>query len=291
MPNVAATERVSTSPPVTPSVDLHANPLPMPVLQLATKLCGACSRPLHVRDTQQRPMVPVVAARAGICSSCGQGSKAEGDCHIGRNRANSSSAPAQPMLLPLASVTPTAMLTVAMSSVSNDNCGRLQFPQQYSPINPSQDARSLGISPYSPTRASYALSRIHSPTVTAGPLDLHTTTTDPLVDISRLRVRSTGIGCLNPGETFLGIQTNQGKEHEVSVTIMVSGSPNFPQRRSRPLRTYHLRMQYNTSSLLWETLPRYVVSFHKRQGTRRVPNFSMRLPNVDDLMFEGHLKV
>jgi hypothetical protein len=52
-------------------------------------------------------------------------------------------------------------------------------------------------------------------------IDAHTTTIDPLVDITRLRVRSTGIGCLNPGETFQGIQTNQGKEHEVSVTIMV----------------------------------------------------------------------
>ena len=272
MPNVAATERVSTSPPVAPSLDLHSNPLPMPVLQLATKLCSACSRPLNVRDTQQRPMVPLVAARAGICSFCGEGSKAEGDCHIGRNRANSSSAPSQPMPLPLVSLTPNAMLTVVMSSVSTDECGRLQFPQQYSPRNPPQDAHSLGISPYSPTRASYVLSRTYSPTVTAGPLDLHTTTTDPLVDISRLRVRSTGIGCLNPGETFLGIQTNQGKEHEVSVTIMVSGGPNLPQRRSCPLRIYHLREQYHTSSLLWRTLPRQVASFHKHRWTRRVPS-------------------
>jgi hypothetical protein len=64
---------------------------------------------------------------------------------------------------------------------------------------------------------------MHSPSA-----ELHTTTIDPLIDITRLRVRSTGIGCLNPGETFQGIQTNQGKEHEVSVTIMVGGSLNPP---------------------------------------------------------------
>lgn len=69
---------------------------------------------------------------------------------------------------------------------------------------------------------------MHSPSANPGLLELHTTTIDPLVDITRLRVRSTGIGCLNPGETFLGIQTNQGKEHEVSVTIMVGGSLNLP---------------------------------------------------------------
>lgn len=231
MPNVAATERVSTSPPAgAAGADLDV-PMPVPVLQLATKLCGACSRPLNIRDTQQPPMAPLVVARASICSSCGEGSKAEGDEGgriIGRNRANSSSAPAsapsKPIPLPLASLTQNAVLTV----VSNNDRGRLQFPQQYSPINPSQDARSLGFSPYSPTRASYFLSRIHSPLANPALLELHTTTIDPLVDITRLRVRSTGIGCLNPGETFLGIQTNQGKEHEVSVTIMVGGSLNLP---------------------------------------------------------------
>ncbi len=248
MPNVAATERVSASPP---AVDLHSNLLPMPVLELATKLCNACARPLNVQDIQQRPMVPLVAARASTCSSCGEGSKTEGDRHIGRNRANSSSAPSQPMPLPLASLNPTA-LTVVLSSVSKDDSSRPQFPQQYSP---PQDARGLGISPYSPTRPSYFLSRVHSPTTHAGPLDLHTTTFDPLVDISRLRVRSTGIGCLNPGETFQGIQTNQGKEHEVSVTIMVGASLNLPSAVRVPLRTYHLWEQYHMNSLFRRTLP------------------------------------
>ena len=254
MPNVAATERVSTSPPVGPALDLHSNPLPMPVLQPATKPCSACSRPLNVQDIQQRPMVPLVAAQARACSTCGEGSKAEGDHHIGRNRANSSSAPSQPMPLPLASLNTTA-LTVVLSSVSKDDGSRLQFPQQYSPRNPSQDARALSTSPYSPTRPSYFLSRVHSPTTHAGPLDLHTTTLDPLVDISRLRVRSTGIGCLNPGETFQGIQTNQGKEHEVSVTIMVGASLNLHSAVRIPLRTFHLREQYHMSPLLRRTLP------------------------------------
>ena len=64
---------------------------------------------------------------------------------------------------------------------------------------------------------------MRSPSAHAVPLGGHTTSIDPLVDITHLRVRPTGIGCLYPGEIFQGIQTNQGKEHEVSVTIMVSG--------------------------------------------------------------------
>ena len=217
MPNVAATERVATSPPA--GLNLHPNPIPD--LQLTTKLCSVCSRPLNVRDTLQRPMVPVGAARASICGSCGEESKAEGDRFVGRNRANSSNAPSQPIPLPLTSLSPNAVLTVALSSVSNDR-GRPQFPQK-SNRSPSQDAHSLSISPYSPMPASYFVSRMYSPSAHVGPLDLHTTTLEPLIDVTRLRVRSTGIGCLYPGETFLGIQTNQGKEHEVSVTIMVSG--------------------------------------------------------------------
>lgn len=277
MPNVAATERVSTNPPVGSALDLHSNPLPMQVLQLATKSCSACSRPLNVQDIQQRPIMPLVAARASTCSTCGEGSKAETDCHIGRNRANSSSAPSQPMPLPLASLNTTA-LTVVLSSVSKDDGNRPQFPHQYSPRNPSQDARGLGISPHSPTRPSYFFSRVHSPTIHAGLLDLHTTTLDPLVDISRLRVRSTGIGCLNPGETFQGIQTNQGKEHEVSVTIMVGASLILPSAVRIPLRTYHLREQYHMNSLLRRTLPAKSRALTSAKGTRRVPCSQSRPP-------------
>ena len=258
MPNVAATERVATSPPA--GLNLHPNP--MPDLQLATKLCSVCSRLLNVRDTSQHPMVPVGVARASICRSCGDERKAEGDNLVGRNRANSSSAPSHPIPLPLTSLTPTAVLTVALSSVSNER-GRPEFPTR----NPSQDARSLSISPYSPNPASYFGSRVYSPSAHVGPLDLHTTTTEPLVDVTRLRVRSTGIGCLYPGETFLGIQTNQGKEHEVSVTIMVSGS--FTQ--SCIIHVRHARIVYKRTIARalssGESVARQVASFH---WTRRV---------------------
>ena len=211
MPNVAGTDSLAglTSP---------ANP--MPLLQLATKLCSACSRPLTIQDTQQRPMISAATTRASLCRPCDEKSKAEGDRLIGRNRANSSKSPSQSIPLPLAPPTPDA---VAPSSVSNDR-GRSQIPIPFTPSssrNPSQDARSISISP---TPTSYFLSRIRSPTALASPLGLHTSTVDPLVDITRLRVRSPSTGCLYPGETFLGIQTNQGKEHKVSVTILVSGS-------------------------------------------------------------------
>jgi hypothetical protein len=218
MPNVAATERVSTSLPA--GIEIH--PSPIPVLQPAAKLCSTCSRPLNVLDGQQQPMVPVGGVRPSLSCTCGEESKPEGDRLIGRNRANSSNASSHSIPLPLASPTPNAVLTAVLSSVSNDR-GRPQFPAKSS-RNPSQDARSLSRSPYSPTQASYFASRMRSPSAHPSPLDLHMTNVEPLLDISRLRVRSTGIGCLSPGETFLGIQTNQGKEHEVSVTIMVSGS-------------------------------------------------------------------
>jgi len=214
-------------------------------------------------------MVPVGAARASICSSCGEEGKAEGDRFIGRNRANSSNAPSQPIPLPLTSPSPNGVLTVALSSVSNDR-GRPQFPQK-SNRSPSQDARSLSISPYSPTPASYFVSRMHSPSAYAGPLGLHTTAIEPLVDVTRLRVRPTGIGCLYPGETFLGIQTNQGKEHEVSVTIMVS--PYLIMRRScRYARIVHERTIARALSS-GEFVARHVASFHWRlDTTRRVPS-------------------
>jgi len=263
MPNVAAaTERVSTSPPA--GLNLHTTPISD--LQLTTKLCSACSRPLNVQDTQQRPMVPVGVARTSLCSTCGEESKAEGDRPIGRNplgrnEANGSNAPSQPIPLPLASLTPNTALKAVPSRVSNDQ-GRLQFPQK-SNRNTSQDARSLSISPYSPTAASYFVSRMHSPSAHANPLDSHTTSIEPLVDITRLRVRSTGISCLYPGETFLGIQTNRGKEHEVSVTIMVSGSLTL-RHCSCPLCMCHLQEAHHMRSLLRRTIPRHVASSHRR---------------------------
>jgi len=250
-------------------------PMPMPVLQLATKLCSTCSRPLNIRDTQQPLMVPLVAAWGSVCSSCGEGSKADVDDRIiGRNRANSSSAPSsapsQPIPLPLASLTSNAVLTGVLSSVSNNGQGRLQFPQQYSPRNLSQDARSLGTSPYSPTRASYFLSLMQSPSAKAAPLESHTTI-DPLVDITRLRVRSTGIGCLNPGETFLGIQTNQGKEHEVSVTIMVGGSLNPPNAFLVCFARTICENSIIRALCSGEHCPP-CRELHPREGTRRVPS-------------------
>lgn len=52
----------------------------------------------------------------------------------------------------------------------------------------------------------------------------HTTSyyADPLVDITRLRVRSQGHHCLYPGATFQGTQKSGRNSYDVNVTIVVS---------------------------------------------------------------------
>lgn len=48
---------------------------------------------------------------------------------------------------------------------------------------------------------------------------------DPLVDITRLRVRSQGHQCLYPGATFQGTQKSGRNSYDVNVTIVVSVFP------------------------------------------------------------------
>lgn len=49
---------------------------------------------------------------------------------------------------------------------------------------------------------------------------------DPLVDITRLRIRPRGYHCLYPGATFSGLQKSGKSSYDVTVTIVVS--PSLP---------------------------------------------------------------
>lgn len=60
------------------------------------------------------------------------------------------------------------------------------------------------------------------------PLDYPVASPDPLVDISRLRVRSQGHHCLYPGATFQGTQRSGRNSYDVNVTIVVSFARLLP---------------------------------------------------------------
>ena len=80
--------------------------------------------------------------------------------------------------------------------------------------NPSQ-APASSYSPLTPTP--WASSSRHAAHAAAHP--------DPLVDITRLRVRSQGHHCLYPGAIFQGTQKSGRNSYDVSVTIVVSVRP------------------------------------------------------------------
>ena len=58
--------------------------------------------------------------------------------------------------------------------------------------------------------------------VSIQPVPRHDEYPDPMVDITRLRVRSNGYKCLYPGATFQGTQKSGRNSYDVNVTIVVS---------------------------------------------------------------------
>lgn len=59
----------------------------------------------------------------------------------------------------------------------------------------------------------------------------YTYTPDPLLDITRLRVRSPTHHCLYPGATFSGTQKSGRNSYDVNVTIVVSLIDHLPENR------------------------------------------------------------
>lgn len=56
------------------------------------------------------------------------------------------------------------------------------------------------------------------------PTTSHISAPDPLMDITRLRVRNKGYACLHPGAIFQGKQQSGRTNHDVTVTILVSSA-------------------------------------------------------------------
>ncbi|KZT11344.1 uncharacterized protein LAESUDRAFT_740869 [Laetiporus sulphureus 93-53] len=79
--------------------------------------------------------------------------------------------------------------------------------------------------PHSTVRPVYGSQLSASPLASASSIKSrykasHTSSPDPLVDISRLRVRSQGHHCLYPGATFQGTQKSGRNSYDVNVTIV-----------------------------------------------------------------------
>jgi len=65
---------------------------------------------------------------------------------------------------------------------------------------------------------------------------------NPLVDITRLRVRSPTHHCLYPGATFTGTQKSGRSSYDVNVTIVVRPPPLFPWSPESNLAYFSYRM-------------------------------------------------
>ena len=72
------------------------------------------------------------------------------------------------------------------------------------------------------------------------------TTPDPLIDITRLRVRSQGHHCLYPGATFKGTQKSERNNYDVNVTIVVRAMIPYSRRHGEPLSLISLRNRMST---------------------------------------------
>lgn len=104
----------------------------------------------------------------------------------------------------------------------------------FSAPKPGPRSTSRHLSSPEPSPAIYASSS-YSASRTLSPGKATSTATnpylflDPFRDITRLRMPSRNYDCLYPGAVFTGIQTNNQKEHKVSVTIVVrlSVPPHF----------------------------------------------------------------
>ena len=97
--------------------------------------------------------------------------------------------------------------------------------QPQAPTTSHAMSSPVAMSPWASTSRERAQSAHHAP---AHP--------DPLVDITRLRVRSQGHHCLYPGATFQGTQKSGRNSYDVSVTIVVSHPKTKTVPRSQSLK-------------------------------------------------------
>ncbi|KAI5121655.1 hypothetical protein M0805_002731 [Coniferiporia weirii] len=220
---------------------------------LQTKRCSACHRPLNADATPTGPYPPGSSETANFCSACREARLTryvavapvqdldDGVCE--RDRENDASRHTQRRIGSL-SVQDDGLHTVESLSDSEgddevrrrerdgfvpDNSRLLattgmhatlpisisftapQHPREHSPLRISQ--HSSPDQAYSPTSSSNSSFSSSSSEWDDG-------YPDPLVDITRLRVRSKGYKCLYPGATFKGSQKSGRNSYDVNVTIV-----------------------------------------------------------------------
>lgn len=126
-----------------------------------------------------------------------------------------------------------------LSPVATPSLDLDQFQHVFSP---STSCPSAFVEPPSPSQASscYFPSPPKSSDRTSHSsrdVDAAYSDPDPLVDITRLRMRPRGFRCLQPGATFKGVQKSGRSSYEVNVTLLVSTAACGSTFRSRRFLT------------------------------------------------------
>jgi hypothetical protein len=110
-------------------------------------------------------------------------------------------------------------------------------PFRHSPTPPARQPATLRIvcDNVSSTRAAEPQVRALGTSGHSQPCTSPPSSPDPLVDITRIRVRSRGHHCLYPGASFQGTQKSGRNSYDVNVTIVVR-HPFFPTENSMFLK-------------------------------------------------------
>ena len=126
----------------------------------------------------------------------------------------------------------TALGSAASSSASRKPLRVPAFGRDAVPLHHPQTPASSHPAAATPISRVASCSSSSTTTTTTCSHALHSPSTsssfypDPLVDVTRLRVRSQGHHCLYPGASFQGTQKSGRNSYDVNVTIVVR--PLFP---------------------------------------------------------------
>ena len=128
---------------------------------------------------------------------------------------------------------PAIPLPVATPSLDRTHPKRAPIPSQICPSTFVEPTLSLPrpASPYRPSRTTSTTTPqlvSHSSRDTTRNADAAYPDPDPLVDITRLRIRPRGFKCLQPGATFKGVQKSGRSSYDVNVTLLVSTRLSHP---------------------------------------------------------------
>lgn len=129
-----------------------------------------------------------------------------------------------PCVIATASAVPAPTTTTTTTSTAQ----AVQRVWSTEATSPSIPTRSLNASAHASTSLIQPTSEKTGPSKsTRVPSKSYDTLLDPLVDITRLRIRSRGYHCLYPGATFSGLQKSGKSSYDVTVTIVVSRSSTY----------------------------------------------------------------